>query len=899
MSEGAEPSLVEYARFYGLSHNHLEINPLELVPPPEDISIGIEDGSEWAQFNPGINFPPPERLVAVREASTLLAVTNPKLYEGSAFEGYDPLPSYRIRKLKYELPLLRSDHEADMINFVHHVEPNLAEEFIPSEKVDDELDEGMKWPSHYNELPQIYRQKAQGEKLEVAKDIFQYISNVLDPRTYDGQVSFASDWPIRKKNSSRHAITPPLLPRSPSPQPFEPSSETGRLDFLSIHSSPTRGELDDIRNKILEEDAVLRVRRCPASEGNASEFSTDQLGDLYSPLRGIDRPPSLSPLKRKRKRAEDLKVDGPLTPPPLDRPAPWNTQDRSLKDTLQEFIPSLELPLAEPEHTSSEDIDRIFAEQIAPIAAKAERAIEQEQLQEADTTCRVPVPVMDFGKPVAPWAALQCGDPFERQEAFFRDNIEPYLDRHPWPLDAHIMRNLSWTPFPSVLGHFNLQETIEDDGSLAELIAEPELAGLDFVTPKPRQLRILDDIQESDEEELEYGDFSPVKDVSSLVKKRTLELAWGEDPAIEEPTDEQFANRKEQVVLSGSHKAQRQSNQGQDVPMADSTAMSALDGFLGVRAGKIEKDRTRTEKPPSKTMKENAIVTSKTYVSKDDTTALPPPHAVPAPRINLPAVPRFFVVSTIFLSNRKLAGLVQKLYPSAQIIERDLSLYNLQPIRHISNIHQSRSSTTDLSDEADLILSSSTGLILTSLQKVKQQTLPGQTTFSPVRERIQRIADKYERIVVLISHGEVPSHNSTSFSDGLDESDCEAISSLTTFIDRLSTLSENEVLLVDSDQSILAPWIVSIMIKYSSDTSAKLIQDETQWEVFLRQSGMNAFAAQAILAELKSIQEKEGGTWGLREFVLMTPEERCRRFEDIVGGRGQLQRVGRALDVRW
>ncbi|KAL8713074.1 MAG: hypothetical protein Q9220_002934 [cf. Caloplaca sp. 1 TL-2023] len=903
MSQAAQPSLLEYARFYGVCHNHLEVNPLELVPLPEDIPLSTEDELEWAQSTSGIKFPPPERLVAVREASNLLAVTNPRLHEGSSFECDEPLPTYRIRNLKHELPLLRSDHEADMMSFMHHVEPNLAEEFIPSEKVDDELDEGMQWPSHYNELPQTYWQKAQGEKLEVAKDIFMYISSVLDARTYDSQTSLVDDWPIYKRSKTRQPITPPLLRRSPSPQPFEPSSETGRLDCLSTHSSPTRGELEEVRKRIVERDAVPRVRRYPASEGAASELGTEELGDLYSPLKGTDRASSLSPLKLKRKRRDDLKVEGPLTPPKSDRPPPWVTRKLSLNDTLQGFIPSLELLPLGPEHTSSEDIDAIFAEQIAPIAAKAERAIEQEQLQEADTTCRVLVPVMDFGKPVAPWAAPLSSGPSGGEVAFLRDIIDSYLDRRPWPLDARIMKDLAWAPFPSALGRVDLQETIEDDGTLAALIAEPEAVGIDLESSRPRQLRILDENDESDDEELGRADFSPAKDVSSLVKKRAFELAGSEDLTIE-PTDQEFAIREEvvaagteQVYPMASHQGKRVSNESRDFSVAN--AMAGLDGFLGVRSGKVQMVHLRTEKRPSETSKERATVTRKTLESKDDTTVLSPSCAVPTPRINLPTVPRFFIASTIFLSDRKVAGLVRELYPSAQIIERDLAPHSLRPIRPVLSMNTQRTSNDVLSDEADLILSPSTGLILTSLQKVKQQALPGQNALSPIRERIQRTAARYERLVVLISVDEVPTNINAPFTGSLDESDCEAITSLTVFLDQLSALREDEVLLIGSDKSTLATWVVSIMIKYSSDASTKLLQDETQWEVFLRQAGMNAFAAQAVLAEMKSIQEREGGTWGLREFVLKTPEERLQRFESMLGSRGILERVGTALDARW
>lgn len=651
------------------------------------------------------------------------------------------------------------------------------------------------------------------------------------------------------------------------------------------------------------------TKRLPESSNDDQMINvadTDSIGDVYNPLKGINN--ALSSPPRKRKRIEDLKVEEPLTPPPSDRPPPWDNKKVSFSDMLKDTIPSLYMPIAEPEQTTSEDIDRLFAEQIAPLATKAERAIEQEQLQEADTTSRVTVPIMDFGRPIAPWDVSPGGAASERERKFMRDINENYLNHPSWRPDAHISRELSWIPFPSSLGRFVFKETIEDDGSLAGFVAEPKAIDPDLLVWKRPGLRILDEIHESDEEELDYGDFPEAKDVRSLIKKRNFELQDGHDDDAEDDGVKHTGPAKRvssNSTLSEEKQLDRRQNEGESpedgsfVPEPDFSPVGALDAFLGLRKGELRTERRLTEERPSGKRPKTPVLQRKADKLSETERTKGATFTVPTPQLRIPSDPRFFVASTSLLSNRKLSRQIQSLYPTATIIERDFALYNLRPADPNPSTNLPRANLDTVADEADLILSPSTGLILTSLQKIKQQALPGQAARSPIRERIQRTAAKYEQLVVVVNRSGAQANNEAKSMGDIDESDCEAFASLTAFLNNLPSLSESEVLMIDGDTSVLATWIVSLMIKYSSDVSVKLLQDETQWEVFLRQAGINAFAAQAVVVEMKTMQERDGRPWGLREFVLMKPQERQQRLERILGGRRMLERVGEVLDARW
>lgn len=636
-------------------------------------------------------------------------------------------------------------------------------------------------------------------------------------------------------------------------------------------------------------------------DGSAkTPIDIDSIGNIYSPLKDIESAPS--PLPYKRRRTDDLKVEGPLTPPMSDQPPPWERKNASINDILQETMPGMDLLVAEPESTSLDDIDKLFAEQIAPIAAKAEQAIEQERLQEANTTCRVPVPILDFSRPKPPWEVFSSVNIHERQKEFLLHMKETHLDCPPWRLDGHIMRGLSWTPFPSSLGRFELQESIEDDGSLAAFIAQPDVVDPEALSWKPPGLRFLDNLWDSDEEELECGEFLEAKDVQSLIKKRNFELQDEEDGDLATDVEKRQSMdpvTRKRIHLGNSpsrrHRDQQEKQIESSVTALDFSAMGALDEFLGVRKGElIEKRKPGEHHNATKPMtsKERDRQQEPSEFQSTQHRAL----TTPVPQFNLPNTSRFFVASTTFLANRKLVRQLKDLYPSAELIERDFALYNLpaefqpQLVRPTFSISPS---------EADLILSPSTGLVFTNLQKIKQQALPGQVTRSPIRERLQQVAARYERLVIIVDRTASETDNGASLIGYLDESDCEALASLTAFLNHLPYLSESELLLIDGDTSILATWIVSLMVKYSSEAAVGLLQEETQWEVFLRHLGMNAFAAQFVLAELKAMQERDGKIWGLREFILMESEERCRRFEVLLGGRGVLERVGQVLDARW
>jgi hypothetical protein len=172
-----QESPLEYARANGLAIDHRTWNPLLEVQQSASSTV-LEEDSELPAPTPLYEYLEHEKLHVDKETLRLLeeATRIPQ----NELKCPDP---YWRHDLKLELPLLMTDHELDMIDFLKRttIAPNLEHDALPEESVDDEADEGIAWPSWCQNLPDTIMSKINSEKLSISKENLAYLQHAIRP----------------------------------------------------------------------------------------------------------------------------------------------------------------------------------------------------------------------------------------------------------------------------------------------------------------------------------------------------------------------------------------------------------------------------------------------------------------------------------------------------------------------------------------------------------------------------------------------------------------------------------------------------------------------------------------------------------------------------------------------
>ena len=181
MSQDVEPTIIEYARFYGLACDHRQLSPLQELTSSQNLGSFLDDPPELVHIDLTNVKVPEERLaVDVGAASLLSSIVESAKHSPSHSDQDLGTDRHRVRRMKHELPLLRSDHELDVLRFKSPIVPHLGNESLPFEAVDVEEDEGLEWPSMYYALPNELVNKSRSEKIEASKDDFLFLQHTLN-----------------------------------------------------------------------------------------------------------------------------------------------------------------------------------------------------------------------------------------------------------------------------------------------------------------------------------------------------------------------------------------------------------------------------------------------------------------------------------------------------------------------------------------------------------------------------------------------------------------------------------------------------------------------------------------------------------------------------------------------
>jgi len=900
-AEEDEISPLEYARQNGLSQDYLASNlgfP-ELKQFQLDLADDVEDDTNLPSFDFGAEVKVEERLTCSKDAAYLLAWVSQEQMPDEIDALMAPCFEDTInRKKKLELPLLPIDTNGRKFASREGFDIKLQDVKLPLEAVGE--GEGFDWTKQYENLGSAILQDLKAEKIGVTREAIAFLQacvNVAwteedERQLWEGEQRYkrvricpvAEAMLISLQRTVLDPVTPPLTPPPEPRQPFEPSSSDPALQVpvFSDPPSPTKQDLKALEEEIFRQDLPTPVRAVPSSDSTLEGFPHEQSADL-------DPDPSS---ELRPKKWSDVKVEVPLMCEEFIALPKIVRFDDYVDEHLFERLSNSPMAL--------EDESKFF-ESLEEAYRTANMEAEQEKLSREDTTARVDVPDLNFEKPDAPWKPfeeLRNQDALlELQKSFLLETVASSIPE--WPGGRGMESRLSWAPFTSNFAKLALEDDVPADDTTWKALVEDDGNIIDSssLTWNRDRLKILCD--EDDDEELDYGTFrkDTPPNLSIIVKKRKKEF------------QEREGSRNALAAAKGSKPAISIKG-GTPKPNVAATAtggfgffdgefsvQGSLNNYLehrGLKRTKIAESSYFTEsaethpmkdKPQDKTIKVPDIPTRRSPANKEK---------LPVPEIQPLNANTWIVVSTSLLRNRALINSIEAQLPSVKLIERDFKAHNTSAWMLGSVTRSPVKSALDT--EADIIISPTVGIILTTLLTIRQKPLPGQKKVKPeIYQRVEKVSPRYEKLVVLVSEGK-----DDEVTARMTESDCLTF---TEFAGYLSG-SENPISIqyVGGGEGTLSKWIVSNIVQFRVDT--ELIVDETFWELFLRRAGLNAFAAQAVIGELKAPDgvdpgiPSKAGLFGLTSFVEMGREERLARFRATCGHR-VLARVSAVVDARW
>lgn len=184
MAMKKEPTLLDYARYYGLAVPVDKVDPLSdfLASNPPHLDLSDPPGCPGTSVltSPLLETLLHEKIVVSRNVAQHLA-RSLKPPEHISWAG---LNEYRhLKDLRAELPLLPTDHEVDVMQFIAEAKrptPNLRDlKFIP---VDEENDEGLAFPRRYLEAADNIHKQIAKEKLDTTREVLSTTRRLLDRR---------------------------------------------------------------------------------------------------------------------------------------------------------------------------------------------------------------------------------------------------------------------------------------------------------------------------------------------------------------------------------------------------------------------------------------------------------------------------------------------------------------------------------------------------------------------------------------------------------------------------------------------------------------------------------------------------------------------------------------------
>jgi hypothetical protein len=641
--------------------------------------------------------------------------------------------------------------------------------------------------------------------------------------------------------------------------PFIPNGDVTIIDLVSEPNSPDRPAIED------SEPIV------------SSTFMTS------SPTREL---PQL--FQARNAVIEEAKVDLPVVFTSSNSP--------NREDTLA----SISLPLIGVEEEATDFLQErghfedAFMTLLDDRRYYANTLVSQERLEPADSISRIPIPLLDFDIQTPKWTS-QCSTA-ETHFTFLRRSMPTVWNLLPSPKDPQLELNVSYSVVlpnqgRSIMAH---EHGVSNEAAMKHLSEDltSHLSSLDFVTIRP-ELNILCITEDEELEEVYVSETAYVPD----------SLTGNTPPVI---LAEQHKNKNHMSSPQRSKSVCFQDGDSPDpnpslrrkaddsmrlLPKCNDTSATSilLHNFMELRGIK----RPRLDTGPSEASQTTGDLPSNSIHGACSTDELPITVTEAmilaiCPSFEIPSVAAYFIVSVDL--PRPILRHLERVWSPESLLDIDYSEHIA--ISRISESTLCKEPISGLSSEADISVSPLTGIIVTNILKVRQRPLPGSQLQSPLRDRVQKVSQKYETLLVLVSE----SHPSGEISGALAPSDIAAYADFVSFTVALH--GDIHVQLVPGAEQTMASWISAFLSRSSFKSHGMkrlLSSEETLWEIFLRRAGMNVFASRILS---KTLFEQAGAS-GLAAYLMMPVQERVARFAPLLGGEKVLSLTAKALDQSW
>ncbi|KAF7161866.1 hypothetical protein CNMCM6106_008982 [Aspergillus hiratsukae] len=951
MSAKHEPSLLEYARFHGIARDYTAIHPSEqldhsLELPPEDPPVPEDKLKSLDKYllttRESVEEAIREEKLNVRkeDARLLSAVLRDVRTHEFEFNLEDQLAAFhRHDKLKLEPPIFSLDYET------RSALPQCPVLYDTEGLSLAPLEEAPEY--HFETLvknaDEINKQ-IRNEKLNCTKQSFMLIqdavklenasSNPLDDilvNTIRPTVSFGSESPalapLDANDLSFKSPSPePELQMLPSPASTEVPETSKPQNYPSVDSdashSPqvfdcvrrtSKGDVDGM----LQIDHHLSAAEERQARGNAATVDFDE--PCESTTFAGERP-------RVEGHSQDIQPQADLDIPDLANHDDASEDGEPASRSAQSAEPGVseeEVGLSVTEAPTEEDTAGLLPSRHPSVSPSAACYFSHTN----DAACE---------------ASLQCSNNDSKESG------------------AHHSARLF---------HASSTQRQPNKRSISNITVETSIVSTDTKVPAPPVLdpQLITEQEQSPSRLQQSNRRAFTVDDSGLTAAHQTGLLTNTSPTVTRQPLQQ-RKRKRQLSNESFAKASQLKEQQEQPAVPSSSTLGSLAAFMETR-GRNEKRHTVAQSPYFPVKKSidvvpkrqsDAVSTEKAPSSlkksdKSENVLDIMQTATQLPRFQQQTGERpiLFLSTALLKSHLRLVRCLEGMAGQPAIVYRDYNHTNpgAEPQGKHTTSHLNSNPTLQI--EADIIISPSTGIILTTSQATTQLYLPGhkfthpemkiECINSPLRERIFLLAPRYERIYLFICHS-APSPKKLPVKQSGPSADkrvLTSIASLTAFCTSLSTYATISPLLVPSCPETVAGWVLSLANKHIARLPGNLTRNPpstsftpinstrknrldpetmmrtTAWELFLRQAGLNPYAAQAILAFLRREDEEEWthirytsrtaavsssvndeGGHGLARFIEMALDRRTEVFGELVGDR-MMGRINHILDKDW